>query len=534
MKRIILCSDGTGNSGGKGRGTNVWKMYKAIDRHDHEVGEDELEQVAIHDDGVGTSDFKIFKAVGGAVGWGLGRNIRDLYRALARSYEPGDVIYLFGFSRGAFTVRSLAGMISDCGIIDKSKLGDKPLEDRVDDAYRAYRKSEEHAAGFRKRYAVSDPEFAPNGKPRIYFVGVWDTVDAVGVPFDWMRRLIYVIARQIRRPHNHDVTPQMVYGFHAIALDEERRTFDPVMWDERKAEPHQRIEQVWFSGVHSNVGGGYPKQGLSTVALDWMMEKAGMAESAAGRKMGLRYIDSERIRAREEADVHARLYDSRSGLAAYFRYRPRQVERICAESCTGLAKIHESVLHRLDRATDGYAPTVIPMDFDVVTTGSGHDEPAAMISNLLNDQAGIRMASQAALDSKVKTRSAQYVIFMIITFGVAGLAGYFQMVPSAFEGFFPDFNNAIRTPPEGASLALKIPAWIYNAIPGLLNGLIPASWESVVDGLFDRVDVTLGISGLLTALLVWRQKVKRSMKQLSLKTWEAVIDAAQAKAETAG
>ena len=199
MKRIILCSDGTGNLGGKGRGTNVWKMYKAIDRHDHEACRG-LEQLAIYDDGVGTSDFKILKAIGGAAGWGLGRNIRDLYTALARSYEPGDILYLFGFSRGAFTIRSLAGMISRCGIIDRDKLAGKSIEDRVEEAYQLYREQESHSEEFKKTFAVTDPEHAPDGNVRIYFVGVWDTVDAVGVPFDWMRNLIYSVARRIPAP----------------------------------------------------------------------------------------------------------------------------------------------------------------------------------------------------------------------------------------------------------------------------------------------------------------------------------------------
>ena len=119
---------------------------------------------------------------------------------------------------------------------------------------------------------------------------------------------------------------------------------------------------------------------------------------------------------------------------------------------------------------------------------------------------------------------------------VVGLAAYFRFSPGigwlpSFNGLFPDFNNLLRNPGPDASLAIKIPSWIYNAVPGFINGFLPASWETVVDGLFDRVDIVLGTSGLLAGLLFFRQRVKRAMKRLSLKTWKSVFDAAQATAE---
>ena len=124
-KNIVLCSDGTGNAGGKGRGTNVWQLFLAVDQHGHERHGDERdereerEQLAFYDDGVGTSSFRPKQLLGLALGYGLGANIRELYTALARNYDPGnDSIFLFGFSRGAFTVRSLAGMIDKVGVID--------------------------------------------------------------------------------------------------------------------------------------------------------------------------------------------------------------------------------------------------------------------------------------------------------------------------------------------------------------------------------------------------------------------------------
>ncbi len=120
-RNLVVCSDGTGNRAGKARGTNVWKLYEALDRNS-----DGVEQMSFYDDGVGSADNIVSKVVGGAFGFGLARNVQQLYSWLARNYEPGDRIYLFGFSRGAFTVRCLAGMISSCGLLDPARVVDGP------------------------------------------------------------------------------------------------------------------------------------------------------------------------------------------------------------------------------------------------------------------------------------------------------------------------------------------------------------------------------------------------------------------------
>ena len=124
-KRIVVCSDGTGNTAVKARRTNVFKVFEAVDLHGHRLNPERTPQVAIYDDGVGTEDFKPLKILGGAFGWGLSRNVKDLYRELARIDDPGDEIFMFGFSRGALTVRTLAGFISTCGLIDKNKITPK-------------------------------------------------------------------------------------------------------------------------------------------------------------------------------------------------------------------------------------------------------------------------------------------------------------------------------------------------------------------------------------------------------------------------
>ncbi len=121
-KNIIICSDGTGNTAIKGRGTNVFKMFEAIDLNGHRTNPALDPQIAFYDDGVGTETFLPLKLLGGAFGFGLAKNVRNLYTDLIRVYDPGDRIYLFGFSRGAFTVRTLAGLIAKCGLLDRDKL----------------------------------------------------------------------------------------------------------------------------------------------------------------------------------------------------------------------------------------------------------------------------------------------------------------------------------------------------------------------------------------------------------------------------
>jgi Uncharacterized alpha/beta hydrolase domain (DUF2235) len=145
-RNIVLLSDGTGNSAAKLNKTNVWRLYQALD-----LGGDD--QIAFYDDGVGTAGFRPLQLLGGAFGWGLSRNVRDLYEFLCRHYRKGDQIYIFGFSRGAFTARSLAGLIAKCGILDPgSTVAEFPLNTHeglkagVRLAYQSYRRGYDHAA----------------------------------------------------------------------------------------------------------------------------------------------------------------------------------------------------------------------------------------------------------------------------------------------------------------------------------------------------------------------------------------------------
>lgn len=378
-KNIVICSDGTGNSAIKDRGTNVFKLYEAVDLIGHRNDATLARQVAFYDDGVGTESVKFLRWLGGAFGWGLSRNVRQLYAGLARVYEPGDRIFLFGFSRGAYTVRTLAGLIACCGVVDRAKFSTNAgLRRGVKQIYREYRRcyrtplgnrlraayDPASAAALRRRFAVVHPAYAPEGRVRIAFVGVWDTVDAVGLPIDHLADALNHI-HPFRFP-DFSLSPQVDKGCHAISIDDERHTFHPVMWDERCEQQPDRVEQVWFAGVHANVGGGYPKQGMSLVSLGWMMTRA--------ERCGLRFSGVDREWWREHENVHDKLYDSRAGMAVYYRYKPRDIARICRDSHVE-PKIHVSAIERVVQATDGYAPGNLPKNLRVVATEPASPDP---------------------------------------------------------------------------------------------------------------------------------------------------------------
>lgn len=377
-KNIVLCSDGTGNRDIKARGTNVFKLYEAVDIQGHKNNPSCRPQVAFYDDGIGSSSFLPLKIIGGAFGVGFSKNVRDLYAELVHVYQPGDSLYLFGFSRGAYTVRALAAMIQYCGIIDIARVPNGERESRVNACWdqfaavvfkrfqrdavrrRAVPAAADAAAAAERRRllgAIIHPAHLPFGEPPIEFVGVWDTVAAVGAPFEELRDLLnFFIPVKFA-----DLVPgsRIKRACHALSIDDERQTFRPELWNEQGARPGQ-IEQVWFAGAHSNVGGGYPKQGMSLVALDWMMAEA--------EQCGLRFIPGDRESVRSHQDIHGKLYDPRAGLAVYYRWSPRNIVTLCRDHNVATPKIHVSAFERIANGTGGYAPGNIPFACEVVTT----------------------------------------------------------------------------------------------------------------------------------------------------------------------
>ncbi len=371
-KNIILLSDGTGNGAAKRNKTNVWRLYDALDLHRED-------QVAFYDDGVGSQEFLPFKLIGGIFGWGLKRNVRELYKFLCRNYKDGDKIYLFGFSRGAFTVRMLAGMIDYCGLYTDYSKDEQKLDQVVRDNYNAFRsrfKTGLLTLGLRIFFGKKKPEKSTLHTPVIEFIGVWDTVDAYGLPIDELAKAWNLLIYPLSFP-DYTLSTKVKKACHALSVDDERKTFHPVLWDEQNETDPARIEQVWFPGAHSDVGGGYSRYTLSLVTLDWMISKVEADNPTVGTP-GLHLIPQRRDEFDKHSDWHGQQHDSRTMFGAYYRYSPRNIQALCTGSKNEVyidkPKIHRSVMERIIGNVVPYAPTGLPEQYEVVATGDNGDD----------------------------------------------------------------------------------------------------------------------------------------------------------------
>ena len=261
MKRIVICFDGTWNkpadetsSANPQVETNVRRFYDSV----RAQSADGTKQVKWYDEGVGTKWYDRF--IGGAIGAGLELNIVQGYQFLAENYEDGDEVYVLGFSRGAYTARSLVGMIRNCGLILPKHLGL-----RVAMAYGIYRTRGDDADSFTAKLFRSS--FCREIK--IKFVGVWDTVGALGIPVETLKDL----NMKFYEFHDTNLSTIVENAYHAIAVDEHRGEYDVCLWNPDAA-PQQALEQRWFAGAHCDVGGGYPDRRLADATLHWIQDKA--------------------------------------------------------------------------------------------------------------------------------------------------------------------------------------------------------------------------------------------------------------------
>lgn len=401
-KTIYLLSDGTGNSAASSHRSNVWRFYQSL-----QLGE-QSNQLAFYDDGVGSSRFPLTRALGGAFGIGLANNVQQLYASLCLHYRAGDRIAVIGFSRGAFTVRLVAAMICKLGIVP---LADKDHMSAAEDhapaawahlppdrrgraeaisreAWRTYRfrsrwRSEERVAQtlpraplaslfyrhytierFRARYLASaDPAYR---EPNIHFLGVWDTVAAYGLP---IHELVVVVDNLITplRFNDHDISPRVLCARQALALDEARQTFSPLIWNERASAHSANVKQVWFAGVHADLGGGYPDDALANQALNWMIEECKHAALRQPFEAVFNPLREQQIQ--DTARFDGPLHDSRRGLAALYRFKPRNIHSLCNQSAeqtldevevrTRAVVVHRSAIARTLANCDEYAPTAL-------------------------------------------------------------------------------------------------------------------------------------------------------------------------------
>ncbi len=248
-KNIVICLDGTWNDkDDEDKLSNVALL--------HEMSEhDPAGQLAYYDKGVGTDGW-YDKKLGGVHGSGLSNNIREAYAYLAEHYDIGDAVYIFGFSRGAFTARSLAGLLFNAGLPNPGNSSAVEIE-RLYDSYKSRNTDKLTAHKALGRHCP------------VRFLGVWDTVGALGIPVSFLRDG----SNKVFGFHDTRLSPEVVFACHAVSIDEKRASFEPTLWHETP-DNADRIQQVWFSGVHSDVGGGYPERHLSDIALKWMCEQA--------------------------------------------------------------------------------------------------------------------------------------------------------------------------------------------------------------------------------------------------------------------
>lgn len=503
-RNIVLLSDGTGNSAAKVWRTNVWRTFEALDLS----GSD---QVAFYDDGVGTSSFKPLAILGGAFGFGLKRNVIEIYKFACRNVRTeDDEIFGFGFSRGGFTIRIVAGLMLNQGLVVADN--EAELDRRAHQAYRQYRRERFHTIWrienifrtIRDWFLRKDYDKRNNRQlRRIRFMGVWDTVAAYGLPLDEMTRGVSKFIVPLELPDHALNRGRVARACQALALDEERTTFHPELWDERTSPPepfdpdaerfirNEQISQVWFAGVHSNVGGGYPDDSLAYVPFVWMITEAQRCGLIFKSDQGRPPADPDTFKnAISRRDKDGRLYDSRAGLGSYYRYGPRKLAELCNEIFSrkrgdavfvARPKIHESAFKRIGNRAHAYAPSGLPAVYDVVTDGGAILTPD-QYGFETDAMAAARAESQEHIWNDIWKRRLVY----FATVGATLWLIVFPLVSGARR--VDEFYSPIR--------------WVSDIIR-FVGGFLPGFAKTWVNGFARAPGWFIALSVLVIVLMVW-------------------------------
>jgi uncharacterized protein (DUF2235 family) len=463
-KNIIVLSDGTGNGSAKLFKTNVWRTYEALDLSDP------AKQIAYYDDGVGTSPLRPIALVTGAIGIGLSRNVRELYAFLCRNYQPGDRIYGFGFSRGAFTIRILAGFVAKLGLLKGNAFsGERDLWKKTTWLYRVYRKQCGNSIPPLLALIIRALRDALPGQAmdaasyensldqtvKIEFLGLWDTVDAYGLPIDEMTTGWdnYVWPLSMR---NYDLSDKVKRAVHALSLDDERNSFHPLLWNETSDEgdtatinpirqqanatniENETLTQVWFAGMHADVGGGYADDSLSYIPLNFVL-------SSLGKDVLFNKVKRKEFAA--AARMTGVVHDSRKGVQSYYRLLPRKLEKLLHTSRNRVGwiserrkfeiikanvveikrpKIHHSVFDRI-KAT-AYTPIVLPAYYAEVAPTGAINNVGTNTFEISNNAAGERAMAQERVWDLVWWRRITYFATLFVTICLA-LLPWMQSLP---------------------------------------------------------------------------------------------------------
>lgn len=366
-KNIIFCADGTWNRPGNELDdsespSNVFKLFTHLaGKHVSKIHHSELTgrvteyekslivdtsvlQISKYINGVGDSNYKLRQMLGGAFGFGLIERIARGYTFISRNYVEGDKIFIIGFSRGAYTARALAGLITNKGLLARTfNQGEDESYDMAVRAWFSYREGIKQksyknrlqnmltAFTSLKNYflqnTIDEDDFIKNIP--VEAVAVWDTVGALGIPdfeFDDSRAEI----RDGFAFADNALNPKVKRGFHAVALDEMRLLFTPTLWDKRDG-----IQQMLFVGAHADVGGGYKEAGLSDIALRWMIDALGEV------KVGVMFVDTAANIKEDVAAVAHREWAKLVGAAG--KLGARDFKKLTLD---GTLQVHTSVQER--------------------------------------------------------------------------------------------------------------------------------------------------------------------------------------------
>jgi uncharacterized protein (DUF2235 family) len=602
-RRILLFSDGTGNSSGKLFKTNVWRLYEAVDLGPARDGG--WAQVALYNNGVGTSTFRPLAALGGVFGFGLKSNVLELYKYICRNWVPGDEIFLFGFSRGAFTIRLLTGLIAAQGILRGSAPHLPPDDDRLAylarAAYRAFAgeawpnrwPARMTAKFFRSirdaflelhRRLTHRVRYHPerNIFTDIDFVGVWDTVAAYGGPIIEITRAIDDWIWPLTMP-NYQLSPRVRKARHALALDDERDAFQPLLWDEVREEmlvrwggpvhvngpdgldieirqvPRGRLKQVWFCGMHADVGGGYSDESLSFVSLSWMIDELDGA---------IALLPESEWHIASVANVYGPIHNSRAGLGAYYRFQPRRIgalvdwreaaseqqvavvrstramrdpeiadrryrlpereDAVPGPEIEALARhirsdhglltavrVHESVVDRIHSGTDNYAPISLPQRFDVVFSKRYGLAPRTLdpviAKNMRDERRGRAgdvswFARQARTWDMVRVRRLQYFITAFFTSLLATM---------------PLWDNFLD-PQHGWRICVDSRC-VARPILQLLDKVSGGYAGPWVDAFARNFLMTMILIGLIAVMFAWSRAYDLKLRSRARRAWRVAL-----------
>jgi uncharacterized protein (DUF2235 family) len=556
-KKIVLFADGTGNAFST-QESNVWRMFDALDTS-------KKDQIAVYIEGVGTSSFRPWAIFDGATGIGAPANIRKLYRFLCWDWERGDEIYMFGFSRGVVPImaRNLRNLILSLKRII-------PFNWR----HRRY-----DARGWKAKDATAKLDTVVNvtrlqgrsgERIEIKFVGLFDTVEAFGVPLENLRSAIDSLIWPVSFPIE-DMSQKVWRVRHALSLDDERTTFHPIRIKRAKiteksttenllasdwvkkllfkvqrvsslpearpmeaAEDTERVREVWFAGVHSDVGGGYPDDQLAHIPLVWMLEEVQKADNEYAEiygkdddkeKPGLRFRHGANDEFRAVASPFGTLHDSRAGKGFFYRYSPRNVAEMLVgkdAKVTHDVVVHHTVVSRMLYGSDNYAPIVLSPDAQVLRSDAGMERLQGYIKNRATEEAADHKTYQwnrERLLDKVWERQFYYFAMLATLL----LLLFIPLWESLIDPLSVAAGVSDLFVKDGGSAAINL----FGSFVGALKSVMPSYFAPYLESLHYHPFVIIVLIFLSTGFYIKGNALRDDIRERARNIWKPSIGVPQ-------